>query len=519
LRHSVRRTRQQSAPEPSTLLLLFCALLLAACVGLGHETLLRQPSAYLGPGEGPPLWAAAVAATAGALAGYWLLARPAHVSPRERLPWLLLAASGVAAGSAPLLFFAFAHGGLFELSVALVPALAGAVLAATLRAAARALRRPVAGLGVLSRALGFYPLVGLTLLLGMAAVATTLIGLLRSAALVALALGVLARWSESLLLYLDRRPVAGARAVRVASVAACAAYLGLFAASERCVSVADLIDYPGEVVYTRHGEHQRWVITSVQGSFALFVDDRLKLSTVDERRYFESLVQPALAAATRPRHIAVLGAGEGLVEREILRHGEVESITVVVVDAALAELARHMPWLRHRSEGARACSKVRVIEREPIVWLGETGAQFDVIVVDLPDPLSYLEAKNYTRYFYRQLAERLAPRGVAVVQATSPFRTPQTFATITATIAAAGLHTLPYRAPIPMLGDWGFVLASHDLLRVPAAAPPGLSFLDSATLAQLFELPADATTAKPALVSTLERQFLVDVFARERKAQ
>jgi spermidine synthase len=160
--------------------------------------------------------------------------------------------------------------------------------------------------------------------------------------------------------------------------------------------------------------------------------------------------------------------------------------------------------------------RIHVIEQEPIVWLGETGAQYDVVIVNLPDPLGYVEAKNYTRYFYRRLRDRLRPSGVAAIQATSPFRSPQTFASVDRTLRAAGLSTLAYRAPIPMLGDWGFLLAARTPLQVPRRVPEGLTFLDTAGLARLFQLPTDVRSRDPGVVSTLHEQPLVDIFANER---
>jgi spermidine synthase len=163
--------------------------------------------------------------------------------------------------------------------------------------------------------------------------------------------------------------------------------------------------------------------------------------------------------------------------------------------------------------------RVRVIEQEPIVWLGESRQQYDVVIVNVPDPVSYVEAKNYTRCFYRRLGERLGPSGVAAIQATSPFRSPRTFASVDRTLRAVGLFTLAYRAPIPMLGDWGFLLAANNPLSVPQRVPEGLTFLDSPGLARLFQLPTDVRSRDPGVVSTLYRLPLVDVFENERWKQ
>ena len=432
------------------------------------------------------------------------------------MPWLLLSTAIITGCSAGLLFVSFSHEELFAGVTVLIPGASAASLAALVRTSHAALRRPVSALGVFQRSLRPVQLVLLALSLAGVAAATTTIGLLRTSALLGVAFGTLAFWSPALFHYLDGRPLRFAATVRYASLGIVFVAGAGIVGAERWVSIADLRRYPSDIVYTRTTDRRHYVITSGQRAFALFVDDQLRFSTIDEQRYYEALVHPALAVAPKHASVLVLGGGEGLVQREVLRYPDVEQVTVVVVDGAVVDLPRDLVWLRKRCRDSMSSPRVRVIEQEPIVWLGETGAQYDVVIVNLPDPLGYVEAKNYTRYFYQRLRDRLRPSGVAAIQATSPFRSPQTFASVDRTLRAAGLSTLAYRAPIPMLGDWGFLLAARTPLQVPRRVPEGLTFLDTAGLARLFQLPTDVRSRDPGVVSTLYEQPLVDIFANER---
>jgi spermidine synthase len=275
--------------------------------------------------------------------------------------------------------------------------------------------------------------------------------------------------------------------------------------------------FPNPIVYALETSRRQLVVTSGQDAFELFVDAKLKVSLIDEYRYHEALVHPAMAAAPRRQHVLILGAGHGMVEREVLRWPDVERVVVVVIDPAIVRLASSIPFLRTHSRDAFESSKVEVVDREPIAWLDENDQRFDVVVVDLPDPVNHVEGKNYTRFFYERLARHLAQDSVAVVQATSPFVAPETHAGIAATLEATGLTTLRYRAGVPLYGDWGFILASWQPIDRPTSLPPGLKYLDVGHLATLWT-PSSDTSALHGSPSTLDHQHVVVSFERERAA-
>ena len=480
---------------------------LSAWLATLEEVVVRQPHAYLGPGSGTPRWAAALTALGGAalgvLGGY--LGRRQH-----RVGFVLVAvvAALVAGASGTLLWLAFTAPAWWAIVTLGLPAVGGAVLGAGAVCSALALGPELAETDVVARWVRPLRLLGAGVLLGLCAALSARAGLVRSAATLGLVWAVIAGWWTVLRPGLVRwRWVCGA------------VFLGnavLLGASARLSPPGDVARFPAEVVYARTSNRGHYVVTSAQDHFNLFVGGQLEASTLDEHRYYEALVHPAMQTARERRRVLLLGGGKGLAEREILRHPEVSEVVVVLVDRTLLDLGRRMRWLSRRSLGALSDPRLRVVEAEPIVWLGESSDRFDVVLVDLPDPDGYFQGKNCTRFFYRALRRRVRPDGAVAVQATSLGRSPRSFALIEETLRHAGWSTLAYHAPIVTLGDWGFVLASERAPSPPTQVPAGTRFLTSSVLGDLFRMPRDLPSSVPPGPNLLHDQRLVDQFEQER---
>ncbi|WP_415947370.1 polyamine aminopropyltransferase [Streptomyces sp. KLOTTS4A1] len=222
---------------------------------------------------------------------------------------------------------------------------------------------------------------------------------------------------------------------------------------------------------------QEVVLTGpADGPLNLFLDGRLRVSGRDEYRYHEALVQPAMSGPHA--RVLLLGGGDGLALREVLRHRGVIAVDVVERDAAVVDLARHDPALVALNRDAFADPRVRVLHTDAFQWLRTApGPAYDVVISDLPDPGITASTKLYSREFFGLAGQLLAPDGRFVVHA-GPARTrPRTYWTVEASVRAAGLVTVPYGADGRPSGytvgpdrvaagpseprDWGFVLAGH----------------------------------------------------------
>ncbi len=274
--------------------------------------------------------------------------------------------------------------------------------------------------------------------------------------------------------------------------------------------------YADPVVYAEQSPYQRIVLTRAGGDLRLFLDGQLQFASADEHRYHESLVHPAMALAASRAHVLVLGGGDGLAVREILKWPGVERVTVVDLDPAVPRLARTHPALRRLNRDTLADRRVRVVADDAARFVARTGERFGVIVVDLPDPNHESLAKLYSRPFYGALRARLAAGGTVAVQATSPTFAREAFWCIVATMRAAGLHAEPYHTYVPSFGDWGFAVGSTHAVRperfaLPDAVPTRVLTPPLFAASRLFD--AD-TGPVPVQVSTLDDPTVLRYYQR-----
>jgi spermidine synthase len=287
-----------------------------------------------------------------------------------------------------------------------------------------------------------------------------------------------------------------------------------FARAEDLMALGEEGQYPGQALFARSTAYQRIVVTRQADDIRLFLNGNLQFSSRDEYRYHEALVHPVMAAVASPRRILVMGGGDGLAVRELLRYPAVESVTLVDLDPEMTRLFSQSPFLAALNAGSLSSPKVHVVNADAFVWLREPHELYDAIIVDFPDPSNYSIGKLFSVTFYRRLGEVLAPGGWAVIQSTSPFVAPQAFWCVERTLQAAGLHTAAYHVFVPSFGEWGFVAAGHEPYRVPQELPAGLRFLTPAALPQAFEFPPDMQRVATE-VNRLDNQVLVRYFEKE----
>ncbi|MEL6237490.1 MAG: polyamine aminopropyltransferase [Pseudomonadota bacterium] len=288
-------------------------------------------------------------------------------------------------------------------------------------------------------------------------------------------------------------------------------------ASEALQRASEAGLYNDTLIYAESSPYQRIVLTQNKGDIRLFLDGNLQFSSRDEYRYHESLVWPALARVTSPRRVLILGGGDGLALREVLREERVGRVTLVDLDPAITNLFQSAPVLKRLHRDAFSDARVEVINADAFVWVRETKRRFDVILVDLPDPTNYSIGRLYSYEFYRNLGSLLMPAGVMCVQSTAPYVSTKSFAMIGATLSAAGFTIQPYHTYVPSFGDWGFTLASRAPLGELGALPQGLRYFTPKEEQRMRAFPTDMQARAPG-VNRLDNQALVQLFTSEWRA-
>ncbi|MFN3376323.1 MAG: polyamine aminopropyltransferase [Burkholderiaceae bacterium] len=374
----------------------------------------------------------------------------------------------------------------------------------------RILKRNVVLKDLVSQVLTFDYLGALAVSLAFPLLLVPHLGLIRTGLLFGLLNAVVALWAVWLFRHELRR--------LKAHVTACLLVLGVllagFVGANEITTLTEDKFYQDRIVLTATSPYQRIVVTHGRLGHRLFLNGNLQFSESDEYRYHEALVHPAMAAHGAPRKVAVLGGGDGMAVREVLRYPSVESVTLVELDPQMTRLFSEQPRLAQLNGGALHSPKVQVVNTDAFQWLQRTQDSFDVIIVDFPDPTNFSIGKLYTNSFYALLDQRLAASGYAVVQTTSPLVARRSYWTVVTTLESVGLRAMPYHAHVPSFGEWGFVIASRRPWTAPNTLPEGLRYLTPQALGQLFDFPLDMQRV-PAEVNRLSNQVLVHTYERE----
>jgi spermidine synthase len=239
----------------------------------------------------------------------------------------------------------------------------------------------------------------------------------------------------------------------------------------------------------------------------LVLDGKIQSSEADEFIYHESLVHAAMITHPEPRTVLIAGGGEGATLREVVRHRTVEHATMVDLDEQVVDVCRQ--YLPAFSDGAFEDPRAELIVGDFRRFVEESPRTFDVIIIDLPDPLEVGPAQMlYTREFYSAVKGRLAPGGIISVQSeSSRWCDLQAFVAIVRTISDVFAHAAPYQAHIPSFSSlWGFTTASDSLQangltpaevdrRVARRVAGTLRSYDGRTHAGAFSLPKHIRTA------------------------
>ena len=244
----------------------------------------------------------------------------------------------------------------------------------------------------------------------------------------------------------------------------------------------------------------RMIVTRWREDIRLYLNGHLQFSSIDEYRYHEALVHPAMAAARRHERVLILGGGDGLVARQVLKYAGVKRIDIVDLDPDVTGYFRNRPLLSSINENSLSDPRVHVTNQDAFTFLQETNELFDVVLIDLPDPSAAGLSKLYSEVFYGLVGRHLAPGGTMSCQCTSPFRARSAYWCIIHTAQAArwgperqtGFEVRPYHTLVPTFGTWGFMLAGTDL---PARVqlPDGLQpkYLTPEVLSACFVFPPD----------------------------
>ncbi|MGV2871178.1 polyamine aminopropyltransferase [Colwellia sp. E150_009] len=216
---------------------------------------------------------------------------------------------------------------------------------------------------------------------------------------------------------------------------------------------------------TQFGQAQKSIIN-------FYINGRLQFSSIDEHIYHDYLVAPVLAGSARHNNILIVGGGDGLALRDVLKYSP-DSVTLIDLDSELIDIfqnpkAHVSPSLAKKisymNQGSLQDDRVTILRSDAFITINEllkSGQVFDAIIVDLPDPSHPDLNKLYTVNFYARLKQLLAGDGLIAIQSTSPYHAKGSFISIGKTLKAAKFpHVQQYHDNVPSFGEWGWTIAA-----------------------------------------------------------
>ncbi|RYC68688.1 polyamine aminopropyltransferase [Spirosoma sordidisoli] len=505
-----RSTRgNASRPDLLPVLLLVSVFVIATC-GLIYELIAGTLASYL-LGDSVTQFSTIIGTYLFAMGiGSWL----SKYLDGALLKWFIrieILVGLVGGWSAPLLFVLFEYVQSFRVVLYALVGLTGVLVGLEIPLLMRILEGRYAFKDLVSRVFTFDYIGALLASLIFPLVLVPQLGLVRTS----LFFGLLNLAVAAVVLYRFQETRPYRRSFTLTMIVASGLMLVGFVGADRIMTYTESLAFQDKVIYSKTTQYQRIVLTRNAREWRLFLNGNLQFSSADEYRYHEALIHPAMQQNPSARRVLVLGGGDGLAVRELLKYPQLDAIRLVDLDPGMTQLFQQNEMLLALNQRSLLSPKVQVLNADAFLFVRQDTSRYDLIVVDFPDPANYSIGKLYSTAFYSELDKLLSANGVVVVQSTSPYVARRSFWCIAHTLGAVGFRTLPYHAYVPSFGEWGYVLAArnrplspvHRAVRLPA----GLRYINVRTLADLTHFPTDMAEL-PTDINRLNNQALVRYF-------
>ncbi len=258
--------------------------------------------------------------------------------------------------------------------------------------------------------------------------------------------------------------------------------------------------YRDRIVFSKTTPYQHIVITESRSNDTnCYINGHLQFSGADEFIYHENLVHPAFSIAPRHKNVLILGGGDGMALREVLKYQDVESVVLCDIDPMMTQLARENSYFTKLNNNSLANSrltiltnhallesgeerllvpdqrtrfqhrteesvKIKIINMDAAGFVEQISGMYDIIIMDFPDPSTPELTKLYSTVFYHHVAKKLSADGIMVQQSTSPVHAKEAFLCIGRTMTQSGLAVVPFHDNIPSFGEWGWWIGGRNNL-------------------------------------------------------
>jgi len=294
---------------------------------------------------------------------------------------------------------------------------------------------------------------------------------------------------------------------------------GLTLAASRITAFAQDHLYFDRIVWSKQSQYQSLVVTNTwqKNDVRLFIDSHLQFAEADEYRYHEALVHPVLSWGREAETVLILGGGDGLAVREVLKHPNITRIDLVDLDPAMTDLGLNFPPIIALNEGSMQSELLNVINADAFVYVRDTDQVYDRIIIDFPDPHNEALSKLYSVEFYAMVNAILADDGALVSQSSSPFFAPHSYWTVGRTLEEVFPQLVSYNISVPSFGIWGFHIASKNPDATMGPLPDGLRSLTEDTFAASLQFTTDLLPRKDIPVNSIFDPVIYHLYLQDVK--
>ena len=157
--------------------------------------------------------------------------------------------------------------------------------------------------------------------------------------------------------------------------------LGMFV-SENIGNIIEQGLYRDNVIMSEQTTYQKIVVTRHKDDIRLYIDGNVQFSSMDEYRYHEALVHVPMSVASGHSDILILGGGDGMAARELLKYPDT-NITLIDLDSEMTRICSEDKVISELNEHALSSDRVTIINMDAYEYLNQDLSDIDYLFVDI----------------------------------------------------------------------------------------------------------------------------------------
>lgn len=296
----------------------------------------------------------------------------------------------------------------------------------------------------------------------------------------------------------------------------------MFVKGDQVMNIWEQKIYKNPIILNEQTPYQKIVVTKNEDNIKLFINRVIQFASNDEHRYHESIVHVPFSLSDSIRTVLVLGGGENLATREIVKYPGVRQVDIVDIDSMIFRLSIDHEAFTNINQYSGMDPRVDMIVDDAFSFLYRSKEKYDLIIADLPDPNNESLARLYSKPFFELIKNHLKPKGVFVTQSGDINNSNTVFNCIRRTMEDVFESVEPFHVYVPSFGDWGFNLSKLDNTYdfKPERIAKGLKYLDQQTLKAGLIMPRDLPNPN-VKINTLDHpvilQYFLDDYAKFKR--